>query len=73
LRTQAGWVSEVKVPRDMAELNFENPNAWERESLVRSYLDGKYIVNQYQMNTPSWARNIGTYGIGFTQPIGKQK
>lgn len=47
--TQAGFVTEFRLPKNFAEANVENLNAWEREYLAPTHIENKYIFNQYQV------------------------
>lgn len=47
--TQAGYVTEFKLPANFAEPNFENLNNWEREYLAPTQINNQYINNQYQV------------------------
>ncbi|WP_254616519.1 hypothetical protein [Burkholderia metallica] len=47
--TQAGYVTEFKVPSNLAEPNFENPNVWEREYLYPTQIDKNYVTSQYRV------------------------
>lgn len=49
LGDQAGFVTIFKVPKSIAEPNFENAISWEREYLIPTQIDPKYIVHQYQV------------------------
>jgi hypothetical protein len=44
---QAGFVTVFRVPRNVAQPNFENAITWEREFLAPTRIDPAYIVRQY--------------------------
>jgi hypothetical protein len=45
--TQAGWVTKFRLPEDLPRPNFENADTGEREHLVATKIDGKFIHGQY--------------------------
>ena len=54
--TQAGFVTEFRLPANFAEPNFENLNSLEREYLAPTSIDNRYISDQYQV-TPTRTDN----------------